>query len=147
MWGADPPVQAAGLEKLRTANWLLLGALALALAGCGQGAKGDPGPPGPQGPKGEPGPAGPPGPTGPTGPPGPQGEQGAPSPTLRVVRADCLSGGDCAVSCRGNEILAVAYCGPTRNQATFIGERQASCGVEANTANTPLVAVCVLAPP
>ena len=95
----------------------------------------------------EPGPIGPPGPTGQTGPAGPQGEQGPPSPTIRVVRASCLSGGECAVSCHGNEILATAYCGPTRNQATFIGERQASCGVEADTANAPLVAICVQAPP
>jgi hypothetical protein len=135
------------LKKLRTAHWLFLGVLALALAGCGQGPKGDPGVAGPQGPTGEPGPIGPPGPTGQNGPAGPQGEQGPPSPTIRVVRASCLSGGECAVSCHGNEILATAYCGPTRNQATFIGERQASCGVEADTANAPLVAICVQAPP
>jgi Collagen triple helix repeat (20 copies) len=132
---------------LRTAHWLLLVALAFGLAACGQGPKGDPGPSGPQGSQGEAGPAGPPGPTGPPGPPGPQGEQGPPSPTVRVIRADCLSGGECTASCRGNEILAVAYCGPTHNHAMFVGERQASCGVEANTANTPLVAVCVMAPP
>jgi deoxycytidylate deaminase len=66
---------------------------------------------------------------------------------MRVVRANCLSGGECAVTCRGDEILATAYCGPTRNQPNFIGERQASCGVEANTANAPLVAICVQAPP
>ncbi len=147
MWGADAPIQAAGLKKLRTAHLLFLGALALGLAACGQGPKGDPGPTGPQGSQGEPGPIGPPGPTGPTGPSGPPGEQGPPSPTVRVIRADCLSGGECTASCRGNEILAVAYCGPTHNHATFVGERQASCGVEANTANTPLVAVCVMAPP
>jgi hypothetical protein len=81
------------------------------------------------------------------GPSGPQGEQGPPSPTIRVVRANCLSGGECTATCRGNEILATAYCGPARSKATFIGERQASCGVEANAANTPLVAVCVMAPP
>jgi hypothetical protein len=64
-----------------------------------------------------------------------------------VVRANCLSGGNCAVSCRGDEVLAAAYCGPQRSQAMFIGERQASCGVEANSASSPLVAVCVAAPP
>ena len=91
-------------------------------------------------------PNGPPGPTGPTGPAGPQGEQGPPSPTVRVVRSNCLTG-ECTVTCRGTEILVTAYCGPTHNRANFIGERQASCGVEATAADTPLVAVCVAAPP
>jgi Collagen triple helix repeat (20 copies) len=118
----------------------------LSLAACGKSQKGDPGPPGPPGPKGDPGAAGPPGPVGPPGPPGPQGEQGPPSPSIRVIRLDCLVGG-CSASCRGNEVLVSAYCGPARNPATYIGERQVSCGVEANTANVPLVAICVAPPP
>jgi len=64
---------------------------------------------------------------------------------VRVVRNNCL-GGACTASCRGDEVLVSAYCGPARNQATFIGERQVSCGIEANAANSPLVAICVMAP-
>ncbi len=112
------------------------------LSGCGQGPKGDPGQPGLQGPKGDPGVAGPPGPVGPAGP---QGQQGPPSPSLRVVRNNCLSG-ECTASCRGDEVLVSAYCGPSHNQATFLDERQASCGIEVTSANAPLVAVCVQAP-
>lgn len=136
-----------GRTSMRSAHFLILAALALGLANCGQGPKGDPGPPGPAGPKGDPGPRGQTGPEGPTGPPGPQGLQGPPSPSIRVVRASCLTSGNCPVGCRENEILVMAYCGPTRNPATFLGERQATCGVEASTANAPAVAVCVAAPP
>ena len=125
---------------MRTARFIVAAALIALLAGCGQGPKGDAGPPGPQGPKGDTGAAGPTGPVGPPGPPGP------PSPTVRVVRKDCLSGGGCSASCRGDEILVSAYCGPARNPATLVGERGVSCGVEANAANVPLVAICVAAP-
>ena len=118
---------------MRRGRLIVAVALLVLLAGCGQGPKGDPGPPGPQGPKGDPGAA---------GPPGPQGEQGAPSPTVRVIRKDCLSG-SCSASCRGDEILVSAYCGPARNPASFVGERDVSCGVIANAANAPLVAICV----
>ena len=131
---------------MRTARLIVAAALIALLAGCGQGPKGDPGPPGPPGPKGDTGPAGPIGPVGPPGPPGPQGEQGPPSPTVRVVRKDCLTGGACSATCRGDEILVSAYCGPARNPATFVGERGVSCGIEANAANVPLVAICVAAP-
>jgi Collagen triple helix repeat (20 copies) len=130
---------------MRAGHLVLVGLLLVGLAGCGQGQKGDPGLPGPAGPKGDAGAAGPPGPIGPPGPPGPQGVQGPPSPTMRIIRRDCLSSGDCAVSCRGDEVLVSAYCGPSRRQPTFVGERQASCGVEATTANAPLVAVCAAA--
>jgi len=131
---------------MRSGYLLVLGALLLALAGCGQGPKGDPGPPGPAGPKGDPGMSGGTGPVGPPGPPGPQGPQGAPSPTIRVIRSDCLAV-YCSVMCRGDEVLVSAYCGPSRNPATFLGERQASCGVDATAANKPLVAICAAAPP
>ncbi len=123
-----------------------LALIVVALAGCGQGPKGDAGPAGPPGPTGQTGAAGPPGPVGPPGPPGPQGEQGPPSPSVRVLRSDCLAG-YCQVACRGDEILVTAYCGPSRNPATFLGERQASCGADANSASVPLVAVCVASPP
>ena len=43
----------------------------------------------------------------------------------------------------GNEVLVSAYCGPGRNLPTFVGERGITCGIEANAANTPLVAICV----
>ena len=128
---------------MRTARLIVAAGLIALLAGCGQGPKGDSGPPGPQGPKGDTGAAGPTGPVGPPGPPGPQGEQGPPSPTVRVIRKDCLTGGGCSASCRGNETLVSAYCGPSRNPATFVGERDVTCGVESNAANVPLVAICV----
>jgi Collagen triple helix repeat (20 copies) len=125
---------------------ILVGLLALALAACGQAPKGDPGPPGPPGPKGDTGAVGPPGPVGPAGPAGPQGEQGPPSPTLRVIRNNCL-GGTCSASCRGDEVLVSAYCGPARNQPSYLGERQVSCGIEPTTANAPLVVVCARVTP
>jgi len=131
---------------MRIARLIVAAGLIALLAGCGQGPKGDSGPPGPQGPKGDTGAVGPTGPVGPPGPPGPQGEQGPPSPTVRVIRKDCLTGGGCSASCRGNETLVSAYCGPSRNPATFVGERDVTCGVESNAANVPLVAICVASP-
>jgi hypothetical protein len=136
-----------GLSDMRIGHLVLVVALTASLTACGQGPKGDPGPQGPPGPKGDPGARGPAGPAGPAGPPGPQGLQGPPSPTVRVVRSTCLTSGNCAIGCRENEVLVMAYCGPARNPATFVGERQATCGVEATTANAPAVAVCVEAPP
>jgi hypothetical protein len=132
---------------MRIGRLVLVAALTASLTACGQGPKGDPGPQGPPGPKGDPGARGPVGPLGAPGPPGPQGLQGPPSPTVRVVRSSCLTSGNCAIGCRENEVLVMAYCGPARNPATFVGERQATCGVEATTANAPAVAVCVEAPP
>ena len=131
---------------MRWGYLLLVGAMVAMLAGCGQGPKGDPGAPGAAGPPGDPGPAGATGPVGPPGPPGPQGEQGPPGPNVRVVRMDCLSG-NCTASCNGNEVLVSAYCGPARNAASFIGERQVSCGIEPTAAYSPLVAVCVAVQP
>ena len=131
---------------MRGGRLIFVGLFMVALAGCGQGQKGDPGVTGPPGPQGDPGVAGPPGPVGPAGPPGPQGEPGPPSPTLRVIRNNCL-GGTCTAGCRGDELLVSAYCGPSRSQPTFLDERQVSCGIEANTANGPVVAFCVQAPP
>jgi Collagen triple helix repeat (20 copies) len=121
---------------------LMLGLALFGLAGCGPGPKGDPGPSGAQGPKGDTGAAGPTGPVGPAGPPGPQGEQGLPSPSLRVLRNNCLGGSSCTLSRRGDEVLVSAYCGPTHNPPTYLDERQVSCGLEVTTANAPLVVVC-----
>jgi hypothetical protein len=131
---------------MRTGHLLLVSLLVLGLAGCGKGPKGDAGPAGPPGPKGDTGAAGPSGPVGPPGPPGPQGAQGPPSPSIRVIRRDCLVGG-CTASCRGDEVLISAYCGPARNPAHYVGEREVNCGVQANAANAPLVAICVASPP
>jgi collagen triple helix repeat protein len=131
--------------KMRAAHLAVTAALLLAvsgsLAGCGKGPQGDAGPAGPQGPKGDAGPAGPAGPPGPPGPAGPQGQAGPPSPSIRVVKSDCVSG--CTVQCQDDEVLVTAYCGPTRNQAQYLGERGASCGPTGSASNTPLVAVCV----
>lgn len=122
----------------------LLAALSVGVAGCGKGPQGDPGPAGPQGPKGDAGPAGPAGPPGPSGPQGVAGPPGPPNSSVRVIKSDCVSG--CTVQCQDNEILVTAYCGPTRNQAQFLGERGASCGPTATPSNAPLVAVCVGSP-
>jgi hypothetical protein len=109
--------------------------LVLALAACGeapQGAKGDPGPPGP---------AGPPGPSGQAGPPGPKGEAGAPGTCgLRIVRSNC-DARSCAAQCDDDEALLIAYCGDSRNAATYSVDRSASCRAR-NAANNPLVIVC-----
>ena len=150
MWGGDAATPRYGREKVHNRRLISLALFMLVLAtfglgGCGQGPKGDPGQPGLQGPKGDPGVAGPPGPVGPAGPPGPQGPQGPQSPSLRVVRNNCLNG-ECTASCRGDEVLVSAYCGPSHNAATFLDERQASCAIEVTSANAPLVAVCVQAP-
>ncbi len=120
---------------------------AFALAGCGKGSQGEAGPPGPAGPKGDPGPPGPQGPAGVPGPQGPRGEQGpAATQNVRVVHLNCLTG-ECTVTCHDNEVLVTAYCGPARNAVTFLGERGASCGVEANSSNSPLVVVCAASTP
>ena len=124
---------------------LLMAALLTGLASCGKGPPGDQGPPGPQGPKGDTGPVGPVGPHGSPGPQGPQGENGPPGEGVRVVRSNCLQG-SCTLTCRDNEVLVSAYCGPNRHAATFLGERSVSCGVEAGTNEGPVVAVCASSP-
>jgi len=131
---------------MRVTQWAFVGLFVLAIAGCGQGQNqsqktGQAGPQGPAGPQGDPGPQGPPGPVGPPGPQGPAGPAGPPSPTFRIVRDNCLTG-VCNASCSGSEYLVSAYCGPARKPATYVGERQVTCGVEANAANAPLVAFC-----
>jgi hypothetical protein len=129
---------------MRAAHLALAVVLLAGLAGCGKGPQGDAGATGPQGPQGDPGPAGPMGPPGPAGPQGLKGDAGPPSPSVRVVKSDCLS--DCTIQCHDNEVLVTAYCGPTRNPAQYLGEKGASCGAAASASNAPLVVVCVGAP-
>jgi hypothetical protein len=107
-------------------------AITLSLVGCGQG---------PQGEKGDPGPTGPAGPQGARGPAGPPGRPGPPGSPVRVVVSNCTSA-SCDAECRDDELLLIAYCGPTRNPAFYPGERSASCRVRGGT-NNPLVAVCL----
>jgi hypothetical protein len=128
------------------AQRLIVLAVLITLCGCDSGKKGDAGPPGAAGPKGETGPQGIQGQVGPMGPPGPRGEQGPPSPTIRVVRTNCLSNATCTVSCRGDEVLVTAYCGPTRAAPTYLNERNASCGINSAVPTSPLVAICAAAP-
>lgn len=131
---------------MRVAQLVLTIVLAAGLAACSKGPAGPQGPPGPQGEKGDTGPAGPTGPRGPAGPQGPQGEPGAPGQGVRVVRSNCLTG-NCTIQCKDDEVLVTAYCGANRNAATFLSEREASCGVQVTASNTPLVVVCASSPP
>jgi hypothetical protein len=105
---------------------------AVGLTSCGEG---------PQGAKGEPGEkgeAGSPGPAGPSGPPGA-------SSAMRIIRSNC-DATNCAAQCNDDEVLLIAYCGSTRNAATFPTERSASCRVR-NAANNPLIAACAKTTP
>ena len=114
---------------------LIVITLAVGLGGCGegpQGAKGDPGPPGSPGAKGD------------TGPPGPAGLPGGSSAT-RIIRSNC-DATSCAAQSSDDEVLLIAYCGTTRNAATFPTERSASCRVR-NAANNPLIAACAKTAP
>jgi hypothetical protein len=109
-------------------------AIAVSLASCGQA---------PQGPKGEPGATGPKGDVGPQGPAGPPGS--AMPSAIRTIRANC-DASSCAAQCNEDEILLIAYCGPTRNAAVFTNEKAASCRLR-NAANNPLVVACAKASP
>jgi hypothetical protein len=64
---------------------------------------------------------------------------------VRVVRSNCLSG-NCTIQCNDTEVLVMAYCGPNRSAATYLGEREASCGVQESSPNSPLIVVCASAP-
>jgi hypothetical protein len=110
---------------LRTLIPLLL---TLGLAACGNsGAPGE---------KGDPGPSGPAGPQGDRGPPGPPGASGS----VHIVRSSCDASG-CTAQCADDEVLLTAYCGATRNAATYPTERSATCRAR-NLANSPLIAAC-----
>jgi hypothetical protein len=106
---------------------LIVITLAVCLVGCGKGSQGD---------KGDPGPAGPPGEKGAAGPAGPPGVSSA----VRILRISC-DATNCTAQCSDDEVLLIAYCGPTRNPANFPTERSASCRVR-NAANNPLIAAC-----
>jgi hypothetical protein len=62
------------------------------------------------------------------------------SSAVRVFRANC-DAANCTAQCSDDEVLLIAYCGPTRNPVIFPTERSASCRVR-NTANNPLIAAC-----
>jgi hypothetical protein len=51
------------------------------------------------------------------------------------------------VTCNEDEVLVTAYCGPQRQPANVLTERSVSCGVVPSAASSPLVAVCLRAPP
>jgi hypothetical protein len=115
-------------------------AVGVGLASCGQAFQGPKGDSGPPGPNGEAGPQGPPGPAGPAGAAGSAGAS-----AVRAIRTNCDTT-SCAAQCNDDEVLLIAYCGPTRNAAVFANERSASCRLR-NAANNPLVVVCAKASP
>jgi len=129
---------------MHSARLLSVIAVSLCVISCGQepkGPRGDAGPPGPPGPMGEAGAQGPAGSQGPQGPPGPAGPPGAASQT-RVMRVNCALE-SCQVQCDLAEVLVTAYCGVSRKPAMFLSEKSVSCGLAPNSADSPLVAVCV----
>jgi hypothetical protein len=65
-----------------------------------------------------------------------------PASRVRIVRQDCSSLA-CTATCTENEILVSAYCGASREAASFLTERSVSCGIVPDPAKSPLVAVCV----
>jgi hypothetical protein len=130
---------------MRLIRLIALCGLVLCVAACGQpqpGPKGEQGPPGPAGPKGDPGENGAPGQQGPAGPQGPPG----PASQTRILRENCATT-TCTVTCNEDEVLVTAYCGPQRQPANVLTERSVSCGVVPSAASSPLVAVCLRAPP
>jgi hypothetical protein len=137
---------------MRIRDLALVCALGLALAACGdnaKGPKGDAGPAGAQGQKGDPGPAGPPGPQGPKGDAGPAGPQGpagaaAAAGNVRVVRAACNADG-CTVNCEDDELLMTAWCGAARVAATISNDKSATCRRK-GAASNPLIGFCIKAP-
>jgi hypothetical protein len=124
-----------------------IAALAITMAGCGQGSqgpKGDAGPPAPEGAQGPPGPQGAEGPPGPQGPPGPPGPAGlAKTEGVRIVSNSCSATG-CAVQCDEGEVILMAWCGARRSDATVATERSARC--RSLAANNPIIGLCAKAP-
>ena len=126
---------------MRGSSIILAIVISALVASCGQPT------PGPQGPKGDAGPKGDPGPqgqAGTAGPPGPQGSPGIPgaSSLLRVVRQPCTNASECQVTCRDDEIVISAFCGKKRAAAMYLTDSTVSCGVNPDTTDGPLVAVC-----
>jgi hypothetical protein len=64
-----------------------------------------------------------------------RGAAGPPSPSVRVVRNDCVSG-NCSVEYKDSEVLVTAYCGPSRTAAQFLAEQR----VDQRTAGRSLCA-------
>lgn len=116
-------------------------AISAVVASCGNPTQGPRGPTGNQGDKGN---IGPPGEAGPAGPPGRQGPQGPAgySSQFRLVRAPCTNPSDCEVSCREDEIVILAFCGRRRGAPTYLTDRYVYCGLNPNTTDGLLVAVC-----
>src|SRR5262245_11294486 len=132
--------------SMRPKSVVIVVALSLCVASCGEGPKGDAGPPGPAGGRGDAGPPGPPGPQGLKGDPGPPGPAGAPGPAaegtsaVRVMRISCDTG-PCTAACSQDEVLVSAYCGPGRTAVTLVNERTVSCPAR-RAATSPLMAIC-----
>ena len=126
---------------MRSSGIILTIALSAIVASCGNPTPGPQGPKGDQGEKGDTGPQGEAGSAGPPGPPGPQGPAGY-SSEFRLVRAPCTNPSDCEVRCRENEIVIIAFCGSRRGLLTYLNENYVSCGLNPNTTDGPLVAVC-----
>jgi hypothetical protein len=123
-------------------GWIVLAIMiAAGLASCDkptqgpQGAKGDNGAKGDPGPKGETGDAGPQGPQGIPGPPGASSE-------YRLIRWPCESYLTCTASCRNDEIVVIAFCGKKRAAPTYLSDQSVSCGLNPNTTDGPLIAIC-----
>jgi hypothetical protein len=126
---------------------ILISAVAVTFAACGQptqGPKGDPGPAGPPGAQGERGERGE---QGPPGQPGPPGAAGASAPTpaqggvVRIIRTTCTNAG-CVAECEADEVVISAWCGVARNPANFMTERSATCRGGRGPGNNPFIAVC-----
>src|SRR5471030_788196 len=123
---------------MRNARAILAIAIAAVLASCGQPTQGPQGPKGDAGPKGDPGPQGESGPAGPQGNPGPAGA----SSQFRLVRSPCTSSLECSVTCRVDEVVISAYCGTKRAAPNYLTEQSVSCGINPDTSDGALVAVC-----
>ena len=155
---------------MRISGAFLAGLMALSLAGCFEGPrgergeqgtpgatgeKGERGVAGPAGPSGATGPAGPVGPAGPTGvagpvgpagPQGPAGPAGAAGPSnARVLHVEGCIGG-CNQSCAAGEVVASAMCvssGPMVPATVAAGQAGAAWQVSCPIGSARLVAVCM----
>ncbi len=102
---------------------------------------------GPQGSKGDQGAKGDTGLQGEAGPIGPLGSQGTLGPLgyssqFRLARATCTNPTDCQVVCSEDEIVILAFCGRRRGAPTYLTERHVYCGLNPNTSDGLIIAVC-----